>query len=122
MRKYLIIVSLLLAACSPAEPEVVTTSVDVDHAQLEALFKDLNALTDKGLPAEAMIELALATPMDEELQERYTVQFDDDDREIQFHVWREQADWVHLYFSASSQALISAIENTSAAHARPSGD
>lgn len=56
--------------------------------------------------------------MDAELQDRYTVSFNGADEEIQIHVWREQVDWVHLYFSTTSRDLIKALENVNNAHAR----
>ena len=109
---------MLLAACSPAEKEVLTTSVDVDESGLPALMKDLDALTDNALPVAKIIELAATTPMDDELQERYSFVFDGADEEVQIHVWREQADWVHLYFSTTSKDLVAALEQAVAPYAR----
>ena len=68
-----------------------------------------------------MLQLAVATPMDEELQDRYAVTFKGSDEEIQLHVWREQVDWVHLYFSSTSKELITAIEASNAKFAMPRG-
>lgn len=109
---------LLLAACSPAEKEVLTTSVDVDNSELAALIRDIDSLTDNSLPVDEIVELANATPMDDELQERYSFAFKGTDEDVQIHVWREQVDWVHLYFSTTSKDLISALESANAGHAR----
>jgi hypothetical protein len=56
--------------------------------------------------------------MDEELQDRYSFIFQGSDEEIQIHVWREQVDWVHLYFSSTSKDLVTAIQNKNARYAR----
>ena len=118
MRRYLILIALALAACTPVEKEVLTTSVDVNHSELESLIRDVDSLTDNSLPNNKIYELAISTPMDDELQERYSFTFKGSDEDVQIHVWREQADWVHLYFSMTSKDLISAIESANAGHAR----
>ena len=120
MRKIIILVLLVLAAaCAPGEKEVLTTSVDVAHPQLKPLLKQIDVLAENELDTEQMLQLALSTPMDEELQERYAVTIDGDTEEIQLHVWREQVDWVHLYFSSTSKELIGAIEASNAKFAMP---
>ena len=118
MRQFPILIILLLAACAPAEKEVLTTSVDVNHSELATLIHDVDSLTDNSLPVNEIVELAMATPMDDELQERFSFIFKGSDENVQIHVWREQVDWVHLYFSTTSKDLISALESTNAGHAR----
>jgi hypothetical protein len=118
MRKLLILLPVLLAACSPAEKEVITTSVDVDQSRLPALLQEIDSLVDNSLAVDAIVKLAEATPMDEELQDRYAVRFRGADEEMQIHVWREQVDWLHLYFSSTSKEMIAAIENKTASYAR----
>ncbi len=118
MRKFLILSAIFLAACTATEEEVLTTSVDVDQSQLPALLGDIDALADNALPVDKMLELAVSTPMDNEQQERFAIAFEGSDEEILFHVWREQVDWVHLYFSSTSKELIAALEKTKAAYAR----
>jgi len=118
MRKYLILIALVLAACTPAEKEVLTTSVDVNQSELTSLIRDIDSLTDNSLPTDEIHKLAISTPMDDELQKRFTFTFKGSDEDVQIHVWREQVDWVHLYFSTTSKDLISAIESASASHAR----
>ena len=120
MRTLLSLLALfLLTACARTEPEPVTTSVDVDEARLEALFAAIDGVTEDALDAAPLLELAATTPMDDELQTRFTVRYNGEESEVLYHVWREQADWVHLYFSSTSEALIDAIEAASGPFARP---
>ena len=118
MRKILILIAASLAACTAAEKEVLTTSVDVNQSALPALLSDIETLADNALPVDRMLELVVSTPMDDELQERFAFTFKGSNEEIQFHVWREQVAWVHLYFSSTSKELIAALEETNAAYAR----
>lgn len=118
MRNLLLPIVVLLASCSASEQDVLTTSVDVDQSALPALLKEIDELADNALPVDEILNLAESTPMDEELQDRYEFVFQGSDEEIQIHVWREQVDWVHLYFSSTSQELITAIENRNSAYAR----
>lgn len=120
MRKILILFVVLLAACTATEKEVLTTSVDVDQKNVPALLAAIDKLTDNVLDVDGMLELAESTPMDEELQQRYAVKFSGSDEEILLHVWREQVEWVHLYFSSTSKELIDAIEKANSAYARES--
>ena len=82
------------------------------------MLQEIDTLVDNSLAVDEIVKLAEATPMDEELQDRYAVRFGGADEEMQIHVWREQVDWVHLYFSSTSQEMIAAIENTTAPYAR----
>ena len=118
MRIYPLLIILLLAACTPAEKKVLTTSVDVNDSELVSLFRDIDLLTGNTLPVMQIVELATATPMDDELQERFSFAFKGSDEDVLIHVWREQVDWVHLYFSTTSKDLISALESANAGHAR----
>lgn len=119
IRTIAISVFAVLAACAPSDKEVLTTSVDVSQSQLEALFDQVDALTENELDTDEMLQLAVTTPMDEELQDRYAVTFKGSNEEIQLHVWREQVDWVHLYFSSTSKELITAIEASNEKFAMP---
>ena len=120
MRKLLLPLLALLAlgGCEPAAKEVLTYSVDVDEVRLQALLNDIDGLTENALPVDAIHTLALDTPMDEELQDRYQFAFNGRDEEVQIHVWREQVDWVHLYFSTTSPELKAALETTGETYAR----
>jgi hypothetical protein len=120
MRKLFILIAVLLAACTTTEDEVLTTSVDVDQAELPALLGDIDLIADNALAVDKILELAKSTPMDEEQQDRFTLTFRGTDEEIQIHVWREQVDWVHLYFSSTSKELIAALEEINVAYARDS--
>ena len=118
MRKILILITVLLVACTATEEEVLTTSVDVNQSDLPALLGDINTIADNALPVDKMLELAESTKMDEEQQDRFTIAFNGSDEEILFHIWREQVDWVQLYFSSTSKDLIAALEKTNTAYAR----
>jgi hypothetical protein len=67
MPKTLILIAVLLAACTATEEEVITTSVDVDQLELPALLQDINTLAGNALPVDKILELAITTPMDDEL-------------------------------------------------------
>lgn len=122
MRKIVILIfAVVAAACAPSEKEVLTTSVDVAQSQLEALLDEISALAENELDTEKMLQLAVSTPMDEELQDRFAVTFKGAEEEIQLHVWREQVDWVHLYFSSTSKELVTAIEKSNAKFAMSEG-
>ena len=118
MRKILIAIAVLLVACTATEEEVLTTSVDVNQSDLPALLGDIDMLADNSLPVDQILELALTTRMDEEQQDRFTFSFNGSDEDIQIHVWREQIDWVHVYFSSTSKELIAALEKTNMRYAR----
>ena len=118
MSKTLVLLTILLAACTATEEEVITTSIDVDQSELAALLNDIDTLSNNTLPVSKILELAISTPMDEELQDRFAYAFNGSDEEIQIHVWCEQVDWVHLYFSSTSRELIAALEKTNMTYAR----
>lgn len=122
MRRLAVLLLAALAACSQSGPEAITTSVDVGQTQLPALLADLDAIAENDLDIAAMLALAVDTPMDGELQERFAVSYGGAEEEILFHTWREQEDWVHLYFSSTSSELISAIEASNQIHARSTAD
>ena len=119
MRKLIVLLTVLFTACSPAEKEVITTSVDVDQSRLPALLQEIDTLVDNSLAIDEIVKLAEATPMDEELQDRYAVRFRGADEEMLIHVWREQVDWVHVYASSTTQELVMAVEKTMKGYARP---
>ena len=109
MRKILFVALILIGACSsPGEPEVFTSSVDVDESSLMTVLTAINQITE--INVDGLFELAESTPMDDELQERFAVSFNGEESEILYHVWREQEDWVHLYFSSESEDLIATIK------------
>ena len=118
MRIVMILAAIVLAACAPAEKEVLTMSVDVDESGIAALLEDIDAVTDNALPVDELHEFAISTPMDSELEQRLPFVFEGNEEEVQIHVWREQVDWVHLYFSTTSEDLLAALKTATADHAR----
>ena len=117
MRITVFIALFLLAGCAPrGEPEVFTYSVDVDGPSVGALLTALDQITD--VDVDDLLRLTESTAMDTEQQERFAVSFNGADTEILYHVWREQEDWVHLYFSSDSEELTGAIEAVAEPFAR----
>ena len=106
------LVVLFLAACSPGEPEIHTTSADVDLAAIPAMLAAIDSITDDELPTDELLALTTTVPMDEEKQQRIAVSYGGEETEVLYHVWREQADWVHVYASSSSRDLVNAVEVT----------
>ncbi len=119
MKIYLVVAIVLLAACTaPSEPEVFTSSVDVDEASVAQVLEALGGLTDNDIDVDGLLALALTTPMDDEKQQRFAVTYDGEETSILFHVWREQEDWVHLYASSESEGLVNAIKKMMGQFAR----
>lgn len=119
--RHLIVIALLglFAGCStPAEPEVFTASVDIDETALPQLLAALDRVTDNEVDVAALQDLTASTPMDDEKQTRFDASFGGNDTTILYHVWREQEDWVHVYTSSESEALINAIRTATAQFAR----
>ncbi len=100
---------LLLAACTAGEPETHTTSADIDLVSIPAMLAAIDGLTDDNLPVEELLALTNSVPMDAEKQQRFAVSFGGQDTEVQYHVWREQADWVHVYASSTSKEFVDAV-------------
>ncbi len=115
----LFVAIVLLAACTaPSEPEVFTSSVDVDEGSVALFLDALDGLTDNDIDIDGLLALALTTPMDDEKQQRFAVSYDGEETSILFHVWREQEDWVHLYASSESETLVNAIKKMMGQFAR----
>ena len=72
--------------------------------------KSTALLHDDELPVDELLALTNAVPMDEEKQQRFAVSFGGKDTEVQYHVWREQTDWVHVYASSTSKEFVDAVE------------
>ncbi len=119
MHKLAIFALVLLAGCTePGEPEVFTTSVDVDGASVTAALAALNQLTANDIDVERLLELTKTTKMDDEQQLRFAVTFNGEKTDILYHVWREQEGWVHLYASSESEGLVDALSTAMAPFAR----
>ena len=112
------ILGLLVACSEPVEPEMFTTSVDVDETAVSSFLNALNQVTDNTIDVAALKDLTATTSMDDEQQMRFDATFNGENASVLYHVWREQEDWVHLYASSESEALIAAIEAATAAYAR----
>jgi len=105
-------VLLLLVACAPDELETYTTSANVDLASIPAMLAAIDNITNNELPVDELLALTNSVAMDEEKQQRIVVSFGENDAEMQYHVWREQTDWVHVYASSTSQDLVTAVETS----------
>ena len=78
-----------VAACTAtSEPEVFTSSVDVDEASVAQVLMALDGLTDNEIDVDGLLELARTTPMDDETQQRFAVTYGGEDTSILVHVWR----------------------------------
>ena len=120
MRKILFVAMFLLAGCSPpGEPEVFTTSVDVDATSVIAVLRALDQLTDNDIDVDGLLALTESTAMDDEQQQRFDVSFAGTETDVLYHVWREQEDWVHLYASSESENFVAAIKAAMEPFARP---
>ena len=119
MRILLVIIVLLVASCAPSEPEEFSASVNVDLTSIGGLLAAIDQITENDLDIDGLMAMTNSVPMDEEKQQRFPVGFDGDEAELMYHIWREQEDWVHVYVSSTSEALINAIERSAAPFARP---
>lgn len=118
MRTVAALLALLLVACSPGEPENHTASADVDMDRVPAMLTALDALSVSALPVDQLIELTRTTPIDEEQQLRFPLEFAGRDTDMLYHVWREQEGWVHVYASSTTKGLIDAVDETLATFER----
>ena len=121
MRILLTLCVLFVASCSTSEPETYSASVNVDLSAIGALLTAINQITEDDLDIDGLLAMTNSVPMDEEKQQSFSVRFDGDDTELMYHIWREQQDWVHVYVSSSSEALIKAIERSAKPFARSEG-
>lgn len=118
MRLILTGLALILVGCGQVaddtgeseEPENHTTQADVDMSQLSAMLSAVDAMTDEAMDTDAMLQLAVDTPMDDEKQMQFSVSHGGAEAELYYHIWREQADWVHVYFWSSSKPLVDEID------------
>ena len=111
MRTLLFVAALLLVGCAPAEEENHQVTGDVDLAHIPALLTEL-ADSVGGVDVESLVALTGSVAMDAEKQEKLQVSYGGASTTLVYHVWREQADWVHLYFSTPSAELAALTENT----------
>lgn len=119
MRSSMIFAALLIAACAPGEPEIHTTSVNVDEARVEALMQAIDGLTENDLDVGVLTDLSASTAIDQEQQTRMPVEFGGLETEMQIHIWREYRDWVHVYVSSESAEFIESVEEVMDGFVRP---
>lgn len=113
---------LLLLGCTPGEDEVFTTSANVDLASIPGMLAAIDDVTENDLAVGDLAELTNSVPLDEEKQERFVVSHNGVETELLYHVWREQADWVHVYASSTSKQLIDEVESSMQHFARATED
>jgi len=102
--------AMFLVACTPSDPEVHTTTANVDDASIPAMLAAIDGLTANKLPVDELLAMTASVPMDEEKQQRVAVVFDGKETDMLIHIWREQVDWVHVYASSTSQDLVNDVE------------
>lgn len=121
MRSVAGLVVLFLVACTQGEPETYTTSADVDLESVPAMLATIQGIVDDELPIDEMLTLTNSVSMDDEKQQRIAVSFRGKDTELLYHVWREQAGWVHVYASSTSRDLVDAVKAGIRQYERPAG-
>ena len=115
-------IAFFLVACGPSEPETYTTSADVDDVSIPTMLAAIDGLTDNELPVEELLAMTNSVPMDEEKQQRVAVVFRGDETDMLIHIWREQADWVHVYASSTSKDLVDAVKGACKPFERSAAD
>lgn len=105
-------VALLLVGCSSGDQEVYKSSANVDVASIPAMLDAIDGVVDSDLAVGDLIALTNSVPLDEEKQERIVVLHKGGETDFLYHVWREQADWVHVYISGPSEELITTIDRS----------
>ncbi|MEM9301163.1 MAG: hypothetical protein AAGE01_03575 [Pseudomonadota bacterium] len=121
MRWVLIMLLAGLVACGGDAPEEVQTTVDVADEDVARVFAAVADLTEAGVDAPALAAMARNTKLDTETEDRFAVRYAGAETELMIHVWREQTDGVHLYFTSPSADLIEAIDGLSARFERSDG-
>ncbi len=121
MRTLIVVAALLLIGCAPTEEESHQVTGDVDLARVPALLAELAGSVD-GVDVEGLVALTDSVAMDAEKQEKLSVSHDGASTTLVYHVWREQADWVHLYFSTPSAELAAFTEATLQRYERGGGE
>ena len=110
--------AIFLVACSSGDAETHTTSVNIDDEAIPAMLAAIDGLTDNEIPVDELLAMTASVPMDEEKQQRVAVVFAGEETDMLIHIWREQADWVHVYASSTSQDLVKAVEGDIKSFAR----
>ncbi len=101
---------ITVSACQPAEPESHQVSTNISPEAVPGFLQAVDALVDNDLDVAGLSEFSASVPIDEEKQQKLEIVFRGDSTTVLYHVWRENVDTVHLYFSTPSEALAAAIE------------
>ncbi len=118
MKTIFYIVLVLLVACSAPEETTYRTSASLDDAAVPGFLAALASGVDAGVDVDALTALTDAVSMDEEKQEKFEVRSQGRSTTLVYHVWREQADWVHVYLWSPSEDLIAMVEAELGRHRR----
>ena len=122
MRKLIILAVLAIAGCAEQEAERYTATVDVDMSSVEAMLTAIDGVTENDLDVASLADMTASVAMDTEKQADLSVQMGGQQVEMFYHVWREEADWVHIYASSTSKGLVDAVQAAISPFARPSQD
>ena len=98
MRYFLGILVMLVCACTSQEEVTHQASVNIDLSAVPMLLEAIDVLADNELDVAGLLSMTNSVTMDEEKQQKFALTFKGEDTELLYHVWREQVDWVHLYF------------------------
>ena len=107
---FCIIMIITLSACQPAEQETHQVSTNITVEAVPGFLQTVDALVDNDLDVAGLSEFSTSIPVDEEKQQEIEVVFQGNKTTVLYHVWRENVDTVHLYFSTPSEDLAAAIE------------
>lgn len=119
MRTALGLLILFIVACAPGEEEVHRVTANMDLDNVPRFLAAIDRQTDSDLGVSDLLALTNSVPMDEEKQQEFSIVYQGAGTTLIYHVWREQADWVHLYLSTPSEALFGLIDSEAAKLARP---
>lgn len=105
------LICLAIVACQPADPKTYQASTNLKVQAVPGFLHAVDALVDSDLDVAGLVEFGASVPVDDEKQQKIAVVYQQDDTMVLYHVWRENADSVHLYFSTPSEGLAAAIES-----------
>lgn len=111
-------VIVLLSACTPNEERMYRSSANVNVASIPAMLSAIDDLTENELAVDEFVTLTNSLSMDEEKQKGFVATHKGNEAEVNYHVWREQADWVHVTLSSTSEQMIHAIDGVAQEFAR----
>lgn len=105
-----ILTIVMISACQPTEQETHQVSTNMNLEAVPGFLQTVDALVDNDLDVTGLSEFSTSIPVDEEKQQKLAIVYRGDETTILYHVWRENIDTVHLYFSTPSEDLAAAIE------------